>query len=120
MQRTGGGSIVNISSIWGVAGIAGAAAYQATKGGVITLSRHAAIAYVGDKIRVNCVNPGITFTPLVERQGDEINAAVVGVTPMKRWGEVHEIAYAILYLASDEATYTTGTELDVDGGYLAQ
>ena len=120
MQRTGGGSIVNVSSIWGVAGIAGAAAYQATKGGVITLSRHAAIAYVGDKIRVNCVNPGITFTPLVERQGDEINAAVVGATPMKRWGEVHEIAYAILYLASDEATYTTGTELDVDGGYLAQ
>jgi NAD(P)-dependent dehydrogenase (short-subunit alcohol dehydrogenase family) len=120
MQKSGGGSIVNISSIWGVAGIAGAAAYQATKGGVITLSRHAAIAYVGDKIRVNCVNPGITWTPLVERQGDAINAAVVAATPMKRWGEAHETAYAVLYLASDEATYTTGTELDVDGGYLAQ
>ena len=120
MQRNGGGSIVNVSSIWGVAGIAGAAAYQATKGGVITLSRHAAIAYVADGIRVNCVNPGITWTPLVERQGDAINQVVVGATPMKRWGEVPEIAKAILYLASDESSYTTGTELDVDGGYLAQ
>ena len=120
MQRTGGGSIVNVSSIWGVTGIAGAAAYQATKGGVITLSRNAAISYVQDKIRVNTVNPGITWTPLVERQGKEINDAVVAAVPMKRWGEAHEIAQGILYLASDEATYTTGTELAIDGGYLAQ
>ena len=120
MQRNGGGSIVNVSSIWGVTGIAGAAAYQATKGGVITLSRNAAISYVQDKIRVNTVNPGITWTPLVERQGKEINDAVVAAVPMKRWGEAHEIAYGILYLASDEAAYTTGTELTIDGGYLAQ
>ena len=120
MRSSGGGSIVNVSSIWGVTGIAGAAAYQATKGGVITLSRNAAISYVQDKIRVNTVNPGITWTPLVERQGKEINDAVVAAVPMKRWGEAHEIAYGILYLASDEAAYTTGTELTIDGGYLAQ
>lgn len=120
MQRNGGGSIVNVSSIWGVTGIAGAAAYQATKGGVITLSRNAAISYVQDNIRVNTVNPGITWTPLVERQGKEINDQVVAAVPMKRWGEAREIAYGILYLASDEASYTTGTELTIDGGYLAQ
>ncbi len=120
MQRNGGGSIVNVSSIWGVAGIAGAAAYQATKGGVITLSRNAAISYVKDNIRVNTVNPGITWTPLVERQGKEMNDQVIAAVPMKRWGEAREIAYGILYLASDEASYTTGTELTIDGGYLAQ
>jgi 3alpha(or 20beta)-hydroxysteroid dehydrogenase len=120
MQKNGGGSIVNVSSIWGVAGIAGAAAYQATKGGVIALSRNAAISYVQDNIRVNTVNPGITWTPLVERQGDAINEVVVGNTPMKRFGQPREIAYGVLYLASDEATYVTGTELTIDGGYLAQ
>jgi 3alpha(or 20beta)-hydroxysteroid dehydrogenase len=120
MQRQGGGSIVNVASIWGVAGIAGAAAYQATKGGVITLSRNAAISYVQDNIRVNTVNPGIVWTPLVERQGDAINEVVVGNTPMKRFGQPREVALGILYLASDEASNVTGTELAIDGGYLAQ
>ena len=120
MQGHGGGSIVNVSSIWGSVGIAGAAAYQASKGGVITLSRNAAISYVQDGIRVNAVSPGIVWTPLVERQGDAINDVVVAATPMKRFGRPKEIAYGILFLASDESSYMTGADLAIDGGYMAQ
>jgi NAD(P)-dependent dehydrogenase (short-subunit alcohol dehydrogenase family) len=120
MQSHGGGSIVNVSSIWGSVGIAGAAAYQASKGGVITLSRNAAISYVQDGIRVNTVSPGIVWTPLVERQGDAINDVVVAATPMKRFGRPREIAYGILFLASDESSYITGADLAIDGGYMAQ
>jgi NAD(P)-dependent dehydrogenase (short-subunit alcohol dehydrogenase family) len=119
MQKNNQGAIVNISSIWGTIGAPGAAAYHASKGAVRTMTKNAALTYVGDGIRVNSVHPGITRTPMVDAQDEELNDLVVSGTPMKRMGKPIELAYAILYLASDEASYTTGAELYVDGGFLA-
>lgn len=119
MQKNRKGAIVNISSIWGTIGAPGAAAYHASKGAVRTMTKNAALTYVGDGIRVNSVHPGITRTPMVDAQSEELNELVVSGTPMKRMGKPIELAYAILFLASDEASYTTGAELYVDGGFLA-
>ena len=119
MQKNRKGAIVNISSIWGTIGAPGAAAYHASKGAVRTMTKNAALTYVGDGIRANSVHPGITHTPMVDAQSEELNNLVVSGTPMKRMGKPIELAYAILYLASDEASYTTGAELYVDGGFLA-
>lgn len=119
MQKNKKGAIVNISSIWGTIGAPGAAAYHASKGAVRTMTKNAALTYVGDGIRVNSVHPGITRTPMVDAQSEELNDLVVSGTPMKRMGKPIELAYAILYLSSDEASYTTGAELYVDGGFLA-
>lgn len=119
MQRNGGGSIINVSSIWGIAGAAGVAAYTATKGAVRLMSKNAALTYVGDGIRVNSLHPGIIATPLIAAQDDGITAGIVDVTPMKRLGRPEEIAYGALFLASDESSYMTGAELVIDGGYTA-
>jgi NAD(P)-dependent dehydrogenase (short-subunit alcohol dehydrogenase family) len=120
MRRTGGGSIVNVSSIWGIVGAAGVAAYQASKGAVATLSKNGAISYVADGIRVNSVHPGIVDTPMIRAQAAAITAGVVEATPMRRLAEPSEIAYGILFLASDESSYVTGVELPIDGGFTAQ
>jgi NAD(P)-dependent dehydrogenase (short-subunit alcohol dehydrogenase family) len=120
MRERGGGSIINISSIWGIAGAAGVAAYQASKGAVRLMSKNAALSYVDDGIRVNSVHPGIIDTPMIEAQDAEITAAVVEATPMKRLGTPRELAYGALYLASDESSFVTGTELVIDGGYTTQ
>ena len=120
MRRGGGGSIVNASSIWGLVGAPGVAAYQASKGAVATLTKNAAMSYVGDGIRVNSVHPGIIDTPMITAQDAEVTAAVVDATPMRRLGTPRDIAYAVLYLASDESSFVTGAELVVDGGYTAQ
>ncbi len=120
MLRQKSGSIVNVSSIWGNAAVAGAHSYHAAKGAVRNMSKNAALTYVGDGIRVNSVHPGFIHTPLTDAQAAELNKAVVDATPMKRGGQPIEIAYGCLYLASDEASYVTGTELVIDGGYLAQ
>lgn len=120
MRPKGSGSIVNISSIWGSAAVAGAHSYHAAKGAVRNMSKNVAMTYVGDGIRVNSVHPGFIHTPLTDAQAPELNAAVIAATPMQRGGQAIEIAYGCLYLASDEASYVTGTELVIDGGYLAQ
>jgi NAD(P)-dependent dehydrogenase (short-subunit alcohol dehydrogenase family) len=120
MKRNGGGSIVNFSSIWGTTGAAGAAPYQAAKGAVRTLTKNGAISYAKDRIRVNSVHPGIIWTPLIQGQSEEMNAGIIAVTPMGRAGTPEEIAYGVLYLASDESSFVTGLELNIDGGYLAQ
>lgn len=120
MRRQKSGSIVNISSIWGTAAVAGAHTYHATKGAVRHMSKNAAISYVADGIRVNSVHPGFIHTPLTDAQAADLNAAVIDATPMKRGGQPIEIAYGCLFLASDEASYVTGIELPIDGGYLAQ
>jgi 3alpha(or 20beta)-hydroxysteroid dehydrogenase len=115
------GSIINVSSIWGTAAVAFAAAYHASKGAVRHLSKHAAVAYATDNIRVNSVHPGIIATPLVlEGQSEQASARVVAATPLGRMGQPLEVAQGILFLASDESSFVTGTELVVDGGYLAQ
>ncbi|MCU1524813.1 MAG: NAD(P)-dependent short chain dehydrogenase, partial [Microbacteriaceae bacterium] len=120
MLEAGSGSIVNISSIWGNAAVAGAHAYHATKGAVRNMSKSAAITYATDNIRVNSVHPGFIWTPLTEAQDPDVNAYVVGQTPMGRAGQPQEIADGVLFLASDEASFVTGSELVIDGGYLAQ
>lgn len=120
MMRAGGGSIVNMSSIWGSVGASGAAAYQAAKGAVRNMTKNAAVTYGKSNIRVNSVHPGIIYTPLIAAQPDEMNAAIVGVTPLNRMGRPEDVANGCLYLASDEAAFVTGAELAIDGGYLAQ
>jgi 3alpha(or 20beta)-hydroxysteroid dehydrogenase len=120
MRRQKAGSIVNISSIWGSAAVAGAHAYHAAKGAVRNMSKNAAMTYVADGIRVNSVHPGFIHTQLTDAQAPALNQAVIASTPMKRGGKPIEVAYGCLFLASDEASYVTGAELVIDGGYLAQ
>lgn len=120
MQKQKAGSIINVSSIWGKAAVAGAHAYHATKGAVGIMSKNAAMIYVGDGIRVNSLHPGFIDTPLTQSQDPAMNAFVVASTPMKRAGTPREIANGALFLASDESSFMTGAELVIDGGYLAQ
>lgn len=119
MRQSGGGSIINVSSIWGIAGASGVAAYTASKGAVRLMSKNAALSFVDDGIRVNSLHPGIIETPMIEAQNDEITAGVVAATPMKRLGKARELAYGALFLASEESSYMTGSELVIDGGYTA-
>ena len=102
MRRQKSGSIVNISSIWGSAAVAGAHSYHAAKGAVRNMTKNAAMTYVGDGIRVNSVHPGFIHTPLTDAQAPELNEVVIASTPMKRGGKPIEVAYGCLYLASDE------------------
>jgi NAD(P)-dependent dehydrogenase (short-subunit alcohol dehydrogenase family) len=120
MQRQKAGSIINVSSIWGNSAVPGAHAYHATKGAVRNMTKNAAITYVSDGIRVNSLHPGFIDTPLTRAQAPEVNAFVVAATPMKRAGTPREIANGCLFLASDESSFMTGSELVIDGGYLAQ
>jgi NAD(P)-dependent dehydrogenase (short-subunit alcohol dehydrogenase family) len=120
MRNGGGGSIVNISSIWGNVAVAGAHAYHATKGAVRNMTKNVAMTHVGDGIRVNSIHPGYILTPLTAVQAPEVNQLMIDTTPMKRPGQPIEVAYGSLYLASDESSYVTGSELVIDGGYLAQ
>jgi NAD(P)-dependent dehydrogenase (short-subunit alcohol dehydrogenase family) len=116
MKETGSGSIINISSIWGLVGAPGVSPYQASKGAVTVMTKNAAMTYA-PTIRANSIHPGIIWTPLIERQDPAISQSLVDVTPLKRMGQPKEIAYAALFLASDEASYVTGAQLVVDGGY---
>ncbi|UBI74008.1 SDR family NAD(P)-dependent oxidoreductase [Ensifer canadensis] len=119
MRALGGGSIINTSSIWGIAGAAGVSAYTASKAAVRHMSKNAALTYVGDNIRVNSIHPGIIGTPMIEAQDAGITQSIVDITPMKRLGRPEEIAFGALFLASDESSYMTGAELVIDGGYTA-
>ena len=123
MRKTGGGSIVNISSISGVAGQSYiSAAYNASKGAVRIFTKSAAIQYASEGIRVNSVHPGPIATPMTAfRQGDpQAVAESIARIPLGRNGVPEDIAYGVLYLASDESSFVTGSELVIDGGYLAQ
>ncbi|MEE2062158.1 SDR family NAD(P)-dependent oxidoreductase [Rhodococcus artemisiae] len=120
MIEQGGGSIVNVSSIWGSAAVAGAHAYHATKGAVRNMSKSAAISYAENNIRVNSVHPGFVETPLTRAQDTAVNEFVLSRTPMGRAGTPEEIAHGVVFLASDESSFMTGSELVIDGGYLAQ
>jgi NAD(P)-dependent dehydrogenase (short-subunit alcohol dehydrogenase family) len=122
MKRQGGGSIINISSISGVTGQHGIhVGYNASKGAVRTLTKAAAVQHGADNIRVNSVHPGLM--PPMRSSGrtadPEIRAGLLRQVPMGRAGRVEEVANAVLFLASDEASYITGAELYVDGGLLA-
>lgn len=120
MRRAGGGSIINISSIAGIVGLPNIPAYQASKGAVCLLTKHAAIQYAKDKIRVNSVHPGRIETPMTANLAPERREMVLRLTPLGRDGKPEEVAYGVLYLASDESSFVTGAELVIDGGYTAQ
>ena len=120
MRAAGGGAIVNTCSIWGMVGSEGYISYQASKGAVQLMTKSAALTYVGDGIRVNSVCPGLVLTPMAEEEGEGVSTAVAAATPMKRGAAAEEISWGVLYLVSDEARYVTGTELIIDGGFLAQ
>lgn len=117
MKRQHKGAIVNVSSIWGIVGASGVSAYQASKAAVRMMSKNAALSYVRDGIRVNSLHPGLVQTPMIDQQASDTTAAVMASTPMGRAAAPSEIAYAALFLASDEASFITGAELAVDGGY---
>jgi NAD(P)-dependent dehydrogenase (short-subunit alcohol dehydrogenase family) len=116
MIKRGGGVIINIAARSGIAGQAGRAAYCASKGGMITLTEAMAMDYAGQKIRVNCICPGPTRTPMVDTSTPEKLARYHTRVPIGRIGEPQDIAYAALYLASDEASMVTAAILPVDGG----
>jgi NAD(P)-dependent dehydrogenase (short-subunit alcohol dehydrogenase family) len=120
MQEARGGAIVNISSISGVVGQAGIhMGYHAAKGAVRVMTKAAAVQHARDGIRVNAVYPGVMPPMLTSNPAPEFRAQLLEGVPMGRAGRVEEVAYAVLFLASDEASYITGAELVVDGGYLA-
>jgi NAD(P)-dependent dehydrogenase (short-subunit alcohol dehydrogenase family) len=123
MRRAGGGSIINISSQLGLVGMDNISPqYPASKGAVKLLTKVTALQYAQDNIRVNSVHPGPVVTPMTEprRRDPNTYALMVSRIPMGRYGEPDEIAYGVLYLASDESSWTTGSELVIDGGWTAQ
>ena len=122
MEKAGGGAIVNISSVSGFVGQNGIhMAYNASKGAVRLMTKSAAVQYARSGIRVNSVHPGVL--PAMRSSKATADPAfrqkMLAGVPMRREGRVEEVAYAVLFLASDEASYITGTELVVDGGWLA-
>lgn len=114
------GSIINTSSIWGIVAAADVFAYNAVKAAVSIMSKNAALTYAKKGIRVNAVNPGFINTPLTMSQDAALNKIVIDATPMGRAGEPIEIANGVAFLAGDEASYITGIDLMIDGGYTAQ
>jgi len=120
MRQAGHGSIVNISSIAGIVGGGRLPAYHASKGGVRLLTKTAAIQYAKENIRVNSVHPGGVDTEILSPFGERWRQNIGKAHPMGRIASSDEIAYGVLYLASKESSFVTGTELVIDGGFIAQ
>ena len=123
MRNSGGGSIVNISSVAGLVGSANAAAYGASKGAVRLLTKSTAIQYAKDGIRANSVHPGIIDTPMTTPNllaTQEARDRSASRHPLGRVGTSEDVAYGVLFLASDESSFMTGSELVIDGGLTAQ
>lgn len=123
MQKSGGGSIINLSSIYGIIGAGDIPHYHASKGAVRLMSKNDALIYAKDKIRVNSVHPGFIWTPLVEEFGKDdpnFRENLNSLHPLGHVGEPIDIAYGMLYLVSDESKFVTGSELVIDGGYTCK
>jgi len=126
MKARGGGSIINLSSIYGIIGAADLPPYHASKGAVRLMSKNDALLYAASHIRVNSIHPGFIWTPLVEtfagEQGDvaEIRKQLDARHPIGHVGEPDDIGWGAVYLASDESKFVTGSELIIDGGYTAR
>ena len=121
MRKQGGGSIINTSSIYGIVGSPTSTAYHAAKGAIRLFTKSAAIQYAGENIRVNSVHPGYAHTPLTDRGYADAERLqwCIDRTPLGRVGNAYDIAYGMLYLASDESSFVTGAELVIDGGATA-
>ena len=127
MKKAGAGSIINLSSIYGLVGAPDVPPYHASKGAVRLMTKTDALIYASDKIRVNSIHPGFIWTPLVENHlrasgATDINAAreeVGKLHPLGHMGEPDDIAWGVVYLASEESKFVTGSELVIDGGYTA-
>jgi NAD(P)-dependent dehydrogenase (short-subunit alcohol dehydrogenase family) len=122
LQESDHASIINVSSIFGFSGGFGTSpAYHAAKGAVRLLTKNVALHWADTGIRVNSIHPGFVDTPILDQaRGTEFEDAMIAMTPMGRLGRPEEIAAAVAYLASDDASFVTGSELVVDGGYLAR
>lgn len=127
MKENGGGSIINLSSIYGIIGAGDIPPYHASKGAVRLMTKNDALIYAKNNIRVNSVHPGFIWTPLVEEMGKKSEEGVEkfrknldSLHPIGHVGEPDDIAYGIVYLASDEAKFLTGSELVIDGGYTCK
>ena len=128
LRRAGGGSIINLSSIYGLVGAADVPPYHASKGAVRLMSKTDAMCYAADRIRVNSVHPGYIWTPMVEQHLkdsgttdlDAARSEVGKLHPLGHMGEPDDIAWGVVYLASDESRFVTGAELVIDGGYTAR
>jgi NAD(P)-dependent dehydrogenase (short-subunit alcohol dehydrogenase family) len=126
LKKTGGGSIINLSSIYGIVGAPDVPPYHASKGAVRLMTKTDALIYAPDRIRVNSIHPGFIWTPMVQKHLAKLGdveagrRAVDALHPLGHMGEPDDIAWAAVYLASDEAKFVTGAELVVDGGYTAR
>jgi NAD(P)-dependent dehydrogenase (short-subunit alcohol dehydrogenase family) len=126
MRKAGAGSIINLSSIYGLVGAPDVPPYHASKGAVRLMTKTDALLYAQDRIRVNSIHPGFIWTPMVQNhlkeQGDVTTGrqAVSALHPLGHLGEPDDIAWGAVYLASDEAKFITGAELVIDGGYTAR
>jgi NAD(P)-dependent dehydrogenase (short-subunit alcohol dehydrogenase family) len=121
-RNVGGGAIVNVASILGAVGFAGAPAYVAAKHGVLGLTQTAALEYGAQGIRINAVGPGFIRTPMIQTLNDDraVHDMLVAAHPLGRLGEAAEVAELVAWLASDRASFVTGSYYPVDGGYLAR
>lgn len=120
LSQDTGGVIVNCGSIHSHAGKAGVTAYSSAKGGVKLLTQTLGVTYAKDRIRVNAVCPGYIDTPLISGRNEAMNDHLISLHPMGRLGKPEEVAKAVLFLASEDASFITGTTLLIDGGYTAQ
>lgn len=123
MLHSGGGSIINNASVAGLVGFPGIPAYAASKGGVVQLTRTAALEYATQGIRVNCLCPGVIDTPMVERfthDNPEALAQLTTMEPVSRLGKPEEVAQLALFLATDRSSFITGAVIPVDGGFVAR
>jgi NAD(P)-dependent dehydrogenase (short-subunit alcohol dehydrogenase family) len=126
LRRAGGGSIINLSSIYGLVGAPDMPPYHASKGAVRLMTKTDAMIYASDRIRVNSIHPGYIWTPMVEHHLKALGDVEAGrkaadaLHPLGHMGEADDIAWGAVYLASDEAKFVTGAELVIDGGYTAR
>lgn len=126
MRRAGAGSIINLSSIYGLVGAPDSPPYHAAKGAVRLMSKTDALLYAPDRIRVNSVHPGFIWTPMVQHHLEstgvdpaEARARIIALHPLGHLGDPDDIAWGVVYLASEESKFVTGSELVIDGGYTA-